>query len=126
MTKSSSIKSNDQRTTILLYQVCFKFIFITHVPIFQVIVPIIKWQEATFSRPVLAMVLFTCIALFPSFLLPSSPCMWTAGMAFGYGYGFLIITGAISIGVSLPYFIGSLFHQRLHVRLLQVNLLFSS
>lgn len=80
----------------------------------KVIIPIINWEEATFSRPVLAIVLFSCIALFPSFLLPSSPCMWTAGMAFGYGYGFLLITGAISIGTSLPFFTGSLFHQRLH------------
>jgi hypothetical protein len=96
-----------------------------YLPTFQVVIPIIEWEEATFSRPVLAMVLFTCIALFPSFLLPSSPCMWTAGMAFGYGYGFLIITGAISIGMSLPFFIGSLFHERLHVSMLEVNSLFS-
>jgi hypothetical protein len=46
-------------------------------------------------------------------------------MAFGYGYGFLLMTGAISIGMSLPFFIGSLFHKRLHVSLLSVNLLFS-
>ncbi|KAJ1694773.1 hypothetical protein LUZ63_011471 [Rhynchospora breviuscula] len=81
----------------------------------KVILPVIHWEEATFTRPVLAIVLFTCIALFPSVLLPSSPCMWIAGMTFGYGYGFLLITGAISIGMSLPFFIGSLFHQRLHI-----------
>jgi hypothetical protein len=43
--------------------------------------------------------------------------MWIAGMTFGYGYGFLIITTAMSIGMSLPFLIGSAFHSRIHVSL---------
>lgn len=71
----------------------------------------------TFSTPVIGLILFTSIALFPALLVPSSPCMWIAGVRFGYGYGFLLITGAISIGMSLPFFIGSLFRRRIQVSL---------
>ena len=41
--------------------------------------------------------------------------MWLAGMTFGYGFGFLLIISAITIGVSLPYFIGSLFYHKIQV-----------
>ncbi|XP_073002088.1 uncharacterized protein [Typha latifolia] len=79
----------------------------------KVVIPTLDWEMTTFSTPILALILFASIALFPSILVPSSPCMWIAGMTFGYGYGFLLITGAISIGMSLPFFIGSLFHKNL-------------
>ncbi|XP_020085074.1 Golgi apparatus membrane protein TVP38-like [Ananas comosus] len=78
-----------------------------------VVIPILDWQMTTFSTPVIGLILFTSIALFPALLVPSSPCMWIAGVRFGYGYGFLLITGAISIGMSLPFFIGSLFRRRI-------------
>uniref|UniRef100_A0A453BGI0 VTT domain-containing protein n=1 Tax=Aegilops tauschii subsp. strangulata TaxID=200361 RepID=A0A453BGI0_AEGTS len=80
----------------------------------HVVVPIIDWQSRTFSRPVILLICFGAIALFPSVLIPSSPFMWIAGMTFGYGYGFLIITTAMSIGMSLPFCIGSAFHSRIH------------
>ncbi len=82
------------------------------------IAPVIEWESRTFSRPVIALICFGAIAFFPSVLLPSSPFMWMAGMSFGYFYGFLIITAAMSIGMSLPFFIGSAFHSKIHVSIL--------
>ncbi|KAJ6840001.1 uncharacterized protein M6B38_312185 [Iris pallida] len=80
----------------------------------RVVLPILNWERMTFSTPVLGLLLFACIAVFPALLLPSAPCMWIAGMTFGYGYGFLLIMGAISVGMSLPFFIGSLLQHRIH------------
>ncbi|XP_021901760.1 transmembrane protein 64 isoform X2 [Carica papaya] len=77
------------------------------------IIPIINWETATFSTPVLAVLVFASVALFPMVLLPSSPSMWVAGMTFGYGYGFLLIISAAVIGVSLPFFIGNLFLHKI-------------
>ncbi|KAL6986113.1 hypothetical protein U1Q18_019480, partial [Sarracenia purpurea var. burkii] len=77
------------------------------------IIPIINWERNMFSTPVLATLLFASLALFPSLLLPSTPSMWVAGMTFGYGFGFLLIIGAAAIGISLPYFIGSLFYHKI-------------
>ncbi|KAM3366157.1 hypothetical protein ACQJBY_015578 [Aegilops geniculata] len=89
-------------------------VFLGPLVIKKVVVPIIDWQSRTFSRPVILLICFGAIALFPSVLIPSSPFMWIAGMTFGYGYGFLIITTAMSIGMSLPFCIGSAFHSRIH------------
>lgn len=83
--------------------------------IFQIVVPLLNWETATFSRPVLAVFVVASLSLFPILLLPSSPSMWVAGMTFGYGYGFLLIFPAIAVGVSLPYFIGSLFYHKIQV-----------
>ncbi|XP_029123058.1 uncharacterized protein [Elaeis guineensis] len=80
----------------------------------KVVIPILDWEMNTFSRPVLGLLIFTAIALFPALLLPSSPCMWIAGMTFGYGYGYLLIMAGTSIGMSLPFLIGSHFHHRIH------------
>ncbi|KAL9231067.1 hypothetical protein vseg_006335 [Gypsophila vaccaria] len=77
------------------------------------ITPIIRWETTSFSDPVLAFILFTTVALFPTILLPSTPSMWVAGMTFGYGFGFLLIMPAVVIGVSLPYLVGSLFHHKI-------------
>ncbi|CAI9093855.1 OLC1v1029444C2 [Oldenlandia corymbosa var. corymbosa] len=77
------------------------------------IIPIISWETRTFSRPILALIVFASVAFFPTLFLPSSPSMWVAGMTFGYGFGFLLIIGAVVIGVSLPFFIGSLFHHQI-------------
>ncbi|XP_022845992.1 transmembrane protein 64-like isoform X1 [Olea europaea var. sylvestris] len=79
------------------------------------IIPIINWETETFSKQVLALIVFGSVALFPILLLPSTPSMWVAGMTFGYGYGFLLIIGAVAIGVSLPYFIGFLFRHKIHM-----------
>ncbi|CAI9772505.1 unnamed protein product [Fraxinus pennsylvanica] len=79
------------------------------------IIPIIHWEMETFSKQVLALLVFGSVALFPILLLPSTPSMWVAGMTFGYGYGFLLIIGAVAIGVSLPYFIGFLFRHKIHM-----------
>ncbi|KAI4327050.1 hypothetical protein L6164_019553 [Bauhinia variegata] len=77
------------------------------------IIPIINWERSTFSTPVLAVLVFASVALFPTLLLPSSPSVWVAGMTFGYGFGFLLIISAAAIGVSLPFFIGSIFHHKI-------------
>ncbi|CAL9133742.1 unnamed protein product [Musa acuminata var. zebrina] len=80
----------------------------------KVVIPFLNWEMATFSRPILGLLLFGCIALFPTMILPSSPCMWIAGMTFGYGYGFLLIMAGSSIGMSLPFFVGSFFRHNIH------------
>ncbi|KAM7256315.1 hypothetical protein ACFE04_012056 [Oxalis oulophora] len=77
------------------------------------LIPFINWERETFSTPVLAIIVFASVALFPAILLPSSPSMWVAGMTFGYGFGFLLIISAVIIGVSLPFFIGSLFMHKI-------------
>ncbi|XP_059644819.1 uncharacterized protein LOC132286486 [Cornus florida] len=77
------------------------------------IIPIINWETETFSTPVLGVLLFASVALFPTLLLPSTPSMWVAGMTFGYGFGFLLIMAGATIGVSLPYFFGSLFYHKI-------------
>ncbi|XWS49837.1 hypothetical protein CRYUN_Cryun12cG0037300 [Craigia yunnanensis] len=77
------------------------------------LMPIINWEMTTFSTPMLAVLVFASVALFPTILLPSSPSMWVAGMTFGYGFGFLLIISAAAVGVSLPFFIGSLFLHRI-------------
>lgn len=77
-----------------------------------------NWVRSTFSIPVLGLLLFASVALFPSILLPSSPSMWMAGLTFGYGNGFLLILSAASIGVTLPYLIGHLFLHKMQVRII--------
>ncbi|KAL1547532.1 transmembrane protein 64-like [Salvia divinorum] len=79
------------------------------------IIPVINWEQRTFSTAILGLIAFASLAIFPVFLIPSTPSMWVAGMTFGYGYGFLMITGGVLIGSSIPYFIGSLFYHRIHV-----------
>uniref|UniRef100_A0A7N0U161 VTT domain-containing protein n=1 Tax=Kalanchoe fedtschenkoi TaxID=63787 RepID=A0A7N0U161_KALFE len=81
----------------------------------KVVIPIINWLTSTFSAKQLAVILFASVALFPTFLLPSSPSMWVAGLTFGYGFGFLLIIVASVIGVSLPFMIGSLFHHKIQL-----------
>uniref|UniRef100_A0A7N0ZTQ8 VTT domain-containing protein n=1 Tax=Kalanchoe fedtschenkoi TaxID=63787 RepID=A0A7N0ZTQ8_KALFE len=73
------------------------------------IIPIINWETKTFSDPVLAVLIFATIALFPVVFFPSTPSMWVAGMTFGYGIGFLLAIAGVAVGVSLPFFIGSRF-----------------
>ncbi|XP_043717332.1 transmembrane protein 64-like [Telopea speciosissima] len=80
----------------------------------KVVIPSLNWERNTFSMPVLVVILFASVALFPAFLVPSAPSMWVAGMTFGYGYGFLLIMAALTVGVSLPYFIGSCFQHKIN------------
>ncbi|KAJ8504591.1 hypothetical protein OPV22_005477 [Ensete ventricosum] len=80
----------------------------------KVLLPIMEWEATAFGRPVLALVLFASLALFPVVLLPSGPSMWLAGMIFGYGLGFVIIMVGTTIGMLLPYVIGLLFRERIH------------
>ncbi|XP_042378253.1 uncharacterized protein LOC121971174 [Zingiber officinale] len=89
-------------------------IFVGPLIIRKVVVPVLNWETRTFSRPILVLLLFASIAMFPTILLPSSPCMWIAGMTFGYGYGFLLIMAGSLIGMSLPFFVGSFFRRDLH------------
>ena len=86
--------------------------------ILQVIMPIIQWEAKSFGRPVLAVVIIASLALFPVVLLPSGPPMWLTGIVFGYGFGFLIIMAGVTIGMSLPYWIGLLFRDHLNVMFL--------
>ncbi|PIA49889.1 hypothetical protein AQUCO_01300554v1 [Aquilegia coerulea] len=79
------------------------------------VVPILDWEIRTFSPLVLGVFLFASLVLFPSILLPSTPSIWVAGITFGYGFGFLLILPAMSIGMSLPYFIGSLFRHKINM-----------
>lgn len=85
---------------------------------FQELIPFINWVRSTFSIPVLGLLLFASVALFPSILLPSSPSMWMAGLTFGYGKGFLLILSAASIGVTLPFLIGHLFLHKMQVSII--------
>ncbi|KAL4188076.1 hypothetical protein AMTRI_Chr09g42290 [Amborella trichopoda] len=80
----------------------------------KVVVPVLDWETATFTTSVLGVILFASMAVFPALLLPSAPCMWLAGITFGYGFGFLLIMAGTSVGMSLPYFIGSHFKHRIH------------
>lgn len=84
-------------------------------------VPALEWMRSTFRKSILGLILFASIATFPTLLIPSSPSMWIAGITFGYGYGFLLIIGAESLGMTLPYLIGSLFHHKIHVSLKLYN-----
>ncbi|KAJ1292053.1 hypothetical protein BS78_02G362700 [Paspalum vaginatum] len=80
----------------------------------KVIMPIIQWEAKSFGRPVLAVVIIASLALFPVVFLPSGPAMWLTGIVFGYGFGFLIIMAGITIGMSIPYWIGLFFRERLN------------
>ncbi|KAL3843611.1 hypothetical protein ACJIZ3_001014 [Penstemon smallii] len=80
----------------------------------KVLFPILKWEATSFGRPVLALILVGSLALFPVLLIPSAPSMWLAGMIFGYGLGFVIIMIGTTIGMILPYSIGSHFRDRIH------------
>lgn len=92
--------------------VCF-FLWIGPFLMNKEVIPILNWETETFSKPVLAVLIFSSVALFPTIFLPSTPSMWVAGMSFGYGYGFLLIIGGVTIGTSLPYFIGSMFYHKI-------------
>ncbi|KAI3710938.1 hypothetical protein L2E82_40734 [Cichorium intybus] len=92
--------------------VCF-FIWIGPFLMNREVIPILNWETDTFNKPALAAIIFASVALFPTFLLPSTPSMWVAGMTFGYGLGFLLIIGGVIIGTSLPYFFGSLFYHKI-------------
>lgn len=81
----------------------------------KVLLPLMRWEATAFGRPVLALVLTASLALFPVLLIPSAPSMWLAGMIFGYGIGFVIIMVGTTIGMILPYFIGLLFRDRIHL-----------
>ncbi|KAL9229364.1 hypothetical protein vseg_004838 [Gypsophila vaccaria] len=81
----------------------------------KVLVPMMQWEATAFGRPVLAIVLIASLAFFPVLLLPSGPSMWLAGMIFGYGLGFVIIMVGTTVGMVLPYLIGLLFRDKLHL-----------
>ncbi|KAM0029997.1 putative SNARE associated golgi family protein [Helianthus debilis subsp. tardiflorus] len=91
---------------------CF-FVWIGPYLMDEEVIPILNWEIEAFSKPVLAVLIFSSVAIFPSLCIPSTPSMWVAGMTFGYGLGFLLIICGVSIGVSLPYFIGSLFYHKI-------------
>ncbi|KAL8263791.1 hypothetical protein R6Q59_021921 [Mikania micrantha] len=77
------------------------------------VIPILNWETKAFSKPVLAVLIFSSVAIFPSIFIPSTPSMWVAGMTFGYVLGFLLIICGVTVGVSLPYFFGSLLYHKI-------------
>ncbi|KAJ3683905.1 hypothetical protein LUZ60_014132 [Juncus effusus] len=79
----------------------------------KVLLPVMEWESTAFGRPVLALVLILSLAIFPIVLIPSGPSMWLAGMIFGYGLGFVIIMVGTTIGMILPYWMGSLFRDKI-------------
>ncbi|GAB2253919.1 hypothetical protein Droror1_Dr00021728 [Drosera rotundifolia] len=81
----------------------------------KVLLPIMQWESTAFGRPVLAVILIASLAIFPVLLIPSGPSMWLAGMIFGYGLGFLIIMAGTTIGMTLPFLVGLLFRDRIHL-----------
>lgn len=81
----------------------------------KILMPLMQWESTAFGRPVLALVLVTSLALFPVIFAPSGPSMWLAGMIFGYGLGFVIIMVGTTIGMALPYLIGTLLRDRVNV-----------
>ncbi|KAJ0564906.1 hypothetical protein HanIR_Chr06g0256771 [Helianthus annuus] len=83
------------------------------------VIPILNWETETFCKPVLDVLIFGTMALFPTIFLLSTPSMWVAGICFGYGFKFVLIIGGVTIGVSLPYFLGSHFHFKIQVLLLE-------
>ncbi|XP_023552047.1 uncharacterized protein LOC111809841 isoform X3 [Cucurbita pepo subsp. pepo] len=85
----------------------------------KVIIPIMKWEATAFRRPMLALMLVASLASFPVFFIPSGPSMWLAGMIFGYGLGFVIIMVGTTIGMVLPYLIGLIFRDRIHLWLMR-------
>ncbi|KAI3691715.1 hypothetical protein L6452_31517 [Arctium lappa] len=95
-----------------IFAICF-FVWIGPFLMDKEVIPVLNWETNTFSKPMLAVMIFASVALFPSIFLPSTPSMWVAGMSFGYGLGFLLIIGGVTIGVSLPYFFGSLFYRKI-------------
>ncbi|KAI9181682.1 hypothetical protein LWI28_017507 [Acer negundo] len=80
----------------------------------KVMVPFIRWETETFSPRSRAILIFASMVVFPIVLLPSTPSMWLAGMTFGYGIGFLLVMAGVTVGVTLPYFIGSLFRNQIN------------
>ncbi|KAK0582153.1 hypothetical protein LWI29_022115 [Acer saccharum] len=80
----------------------------------KVMVPFIGWEMETFSPRSRAILIFASMVIFPIVLLPSTPSMWLAGMTFGYGIGFLLVMAGVTVGVTLPYFIGSLFRNQIN------------
>lgn len=93
---------------------CLPFVHASNMT-WQVVIPVLDWEMSTFSTPVIGLLMFAGIAVLPILLLPCGPCYWIAGLTFGYGYGFLLIMGAVSIAMSLSFFIGSLFRHRINV-----------
>ncbi|KAJ0482804.1 putative SNARE associated golgi family protein [Helianthus annuus] len=91
---------------------CF-FVWIGPYVMEKEVIPILNWETETFSKPVLAFIIFSSVAIFPTVFIPSTPSMWVAGLSFGYVLGFLLIMCGVTIGASLPYFIGSLFYKKI-------------
>ncbi|KAF8032408.1 hypothetical protein BT93_D1352 [Corymbia citriodora subsp. variegata] len=79
----------------------------------KVVVPTINWVMRSFDRPTLAFLIFATTALFPALMVPSTPSMWIAGMSFDYVTGFAIVMAGCAIGITLPYFIGLPFRQKI-------------
>ncbi|XP_076914860.1 uncharacterized protein LOC143574007 [Bidens hawaiensis] len=100
----------------IMFLVILAFCFIVWIGPFlmdEEVIPILNWETKAFSKPVLAAIIFSSVAIFPSILIPSTPSMWVAGMSFGYCLGFLLVMCGVIIGVTLPYFFGSLFYHKI-------------
>ncbi|GLT51902.1 hypothetical protein SLA2020_252760 [Shorea laevis] len=79
----------------------------------KTVAPVIEWGQNTFNAMELSIIVFASLATFPVICLPSTPSIWIAGMAFGYGNGFLLVMSGVAIGVSLPYLVGSFLRSKI-------------
>ncbi|GKV12948.1 hypothetical protein SLEP1_g24031 [Rubroshorea leprosula] len=77
------------------------------------VAPVIEWGQNRFNAMELSIIVFASLATFPVICLPSTPSIWIAGMAFGYGNGFLLVMSGVAIGVSLPYLVGSFLRNKI-------------
>ncbi|KAI6702643.1 hypothetical protein NL676_011779 [Syzygium grande] len=79
----------------------------------KVVIPAIDWVTQSFDPLTLAFLIFASTALFPALMVPSTPSIWIAGMSFGYVTGFALVMAGVTIGVTLPYFIGLPFRHKI-------------
>ncbi|KAJ0603286.1 putative BRO1 domain-containing protein BROX [Helianthus annuus] len=66
------------------------------------VIPILNWETETFCKPVLDVLIFATMALFPTIFLLSTPLVWVAGICFGYGFKFVLIIGVAIGGMCEP------------------------
>ncbi|MFS7888599.1 putative SNARE associated golgi family protein [Helianthus anomalus] len=79
------------------------------------VIPILNW-ETEVQQARVSIHNISSVAIFPTVFIPSTDSMWVAGMSFGYALGILLIMCGVTIGASLPYFIDSLFYNKIQVK----------
>ncbi|XP_077250907.1 uncharacterized protein LOC143890203 [Tasmannia lanceolata] len=75
---------------------------------------IMQWEATVLGQFVLAFVLVASMAFSKVLLIPPGLSMWLTGMILGHVLGFVITMIGSTIGISLLFFIGTLFRDRGH------------